>query len=383
MSNRTFSVLGLFDSSKELMDAIPVVKARVSGHLDAYTPYPIHGIEQALGLRRSPVGGMVFIMGLIGAISAMAFELWTEGVDYPVITAGKPLFSWEAFVPIMFEVTVLFACFTSGLGMLFLLNRLPFFRHPMLRSKSMPHVTRDKFALAVEAGPEGQVLDVERITAALREAGARAIEILDQPAALGPISPRFLLRTTVGIGVVCLVTGYLTYWSMKLFPVTIPMVHMLDQPRLDPQRQYSYFKDDFGMRMPVAGTVARGHMPYTIKTEDEASVLANPLPRTESVLNQGRQGFATYCSACHGILGNGVSTLTAAYGAKPANLVADNVREYPDGRIYHVIVMGKNAMPSYAAELTEDERWAVVHYVRVLQRAMNARDTDIPKETPR
>jgi mono/diheme cytochrome c family protein len=124
-------------------------------------------------------------------------------------------------------------------------------------------------------------------------------------------------------------------------------------------------------------------MPYTIQTEDEASVLANPLPRTESVLNQGRQGFTTYCSACHGILGNGVSTLTAAYGAKPANLVADNVREYPDGRIYHVIVMGKNAMLSYAAELTEDERWAVVHHVRVLQRAMNARDTDIPKEIPR
>ncbi len=381
MSNRTFSVLGLFDSSQELMDAIPVVKDRVSGRLDAYTPYPIHGIEQALALRKSPVGGMVFIMGLIGAISAMAFELWTEGIDYPVVTAGKPLFSWEAFVPIMFEVTILFACFTSGLGMLFLLNRLPFFRHPMLRSKSMPLITRDKFALAVEY--DGQVLDVDAITAALREAGAKTIEVLDQPAALGPISPRFLLRTTVGIGIVCLVTGYLTYWSMKLFPVAIPMVNMLDQPRLDPQRQDSYFKDDLGMRMPVAGTVARGHMPYSIKTEDEAVVLANPLPRTESVLKEGRQEFTTYCSPCHGILGNGVPTLTAAYGAKPANLVADKVREYPDGRLYHVIVMGKNAMPSYTAELTEDGRWAVVHYVRVLQRAMTARDTDIPKEIPR
>ena len=138
MDNRTFSVLGLFDSPQQLMDAIPVVKARVSGRLDAYTPYPIHGIEKALGLRKSPVGGMVFVMGLIGAISALGFELWTEGIDYAVITAGKPYFSWQAFVPIMFEVTVLFACFTAGLGMLFLLNRLPYFRHPMLRSRSMP-----------------------------------------------------------------------------------------------------------------------------------------------------------------------------------------------------------------------------------------------------
>ena len=90
MSKLAFSVLGLFDSSQQLMDAIPVVKARVSGRLEAYTPYPIHGIETALGLRKSPVGGMVFVMGLIGAVSAMAFELWTEGVDYPLVTGGKP-----------------------------------------------------------------------------------------------------------------------------------------------------------------------------------------------------------------------------------------------------------------------------------------------------
>src|SRR5512143_3279254 len=169
MSNPALSVLGLFDSSQQLMDAIPALKAKVSGRLEAYTPYPIHGIEKVLGLRKSPVGGMVFLMGLIGAISAMAFELWAEGIDYPLVTGGKPFFSWQAFVPIMFEVTVLFACFTSGLGMLFILNRLPSFRHPMLRSKSMPLITRDKFALAVEAGPEGQALDVERITTALRE----------------------------------------------------------------------------------------------------------------------------------------------------------------------------------------------------------------------
>ena len=103
----------------------------------------------------------------------------------------------------------------------------------------------------------------------------------------------------------------------------------------------------------------------------------NPLPRTSSVLNQGRQAFNNYCSVCHGILGNGTPTLTAAYGAKPANLVANKIIEYPDGKLYHVIMTGKNAMPSYAADLSEDERWSAVHYVRVLQRSMNARDDDI------
>jgi mono/diheme cytochrome c family protein len=379
MSKLAFSVLGLFESSQQLMDAIPVVKARVSGRLEAYTPYPIHGIETALGLRKSPVGGMVFVMGLIGAISAIAFELWSEGIDYPLVTSGKPFFTWQAFVPIMFEVTVLFACFTAGLGMLFLLNRLPFFRHPMLRSKSMPLITRDKFALAVEA--DGAVLDVDAISAALREAGAQTIEVLEPPAPLGLLSPNFLMRVALGIGLSCLVAGYLTYWGVKLFPVTIPVVHMLDQPRLDPQHEDSFFRDGFGMRMPVAGTVALAELPFTITKQEDAAILVNPLPRTESVLRNGRRDFNIYCSACHGLLGNGVPSLTAAYGAKPANLVADQFRQLPDGEIYYVIMKGKNAMPSYAADLDEDQRWSVVNYVRVLQRALNAKDSDIPKET--
>ena len=122
-------------------------------------------------------------------------------------------------------------------------------------------------------------------------------------------------------------------------------------------------------------------MPFTIAKQEDAAILVNPLPRTESVLKNGRRDFNIYCSACHGLLGNGVPTLTAAYGAKPANLVADQIRQRPDGEIYYVIMKGKNAMPSYAADLDEDQRWSVVNYVRVLQRALNAQDSDIPKET--
>ena len=371
-----FSVLGLFDSAQDLMKAIPEVKARVAGRLEAYTPYPIHGIDKALGIRKSPVGGMVLIMGVIGAISILGFELWTSGWDYPLVTAGKPYFSWEAFIPIMFEVTVLFATLTAGLGMLFLLNRLPFFRHPMLRSKSLPLITRDKCALAVESS--GAALDVEAVTAALRQSGAMAIEVVEWPAPAGLVSPRFLLAVLLTIAVSSLAAGYLTYWATKLFPVSVPMVHMLDQPRLDPQRPDRFFKDGFGMRLPVPETIMRGSIPYTIKRQESAGILMNPLPGTEDVFNKGRKAFNTYCSVCHGILGNGAPTLTAAYGAKPANLVSQQMINLPDGEVYHVIAAGRNAMPSYSADLDEDERWAAVHYVRALQRALNARDEDIP-----
>lgn len=130
------------------------------------------------------------------------------------------------------------------------------------------------------------------------------------------------------------------------------------------------------MRMPVPGTVMRGSLPYIIRNQDDAAVLENPLPRTEHILKQGRQAFTTYCAVCHGILGNGASPLKAAYGAKPFNLIAQNAIDLPDGKIYHVIMVGKNAMPSYVADLNEDERWAAIHYVRVLQRALNAKDND-------
>jgi mono/diheme cytochrome c family protein len=381
MHNRVFSVLGLFDSAQHLMDAVPFVKSKASGRLEAYTPYPVHGIEKVIQQRKSPLAGMVFIMGAIGAVSGLALELWTNGIDYPLTTAGKPFLSWEAFVPIMFEVAVLFACFTAGLGMLLLLNRLPFFRHPMLRTRSMPMITKNKFALAVEA--DGQLLDVNATVKVLLEAGAESTEVVAETEMPGLLSPKFFFRAFLSIAIVCIAAGYITYWGIKLFPVSVPMRHMLNQPRLDPQRQSSFFKDGFGMRMPVAGTVARSHLPYAIKDQNDAGAQANPLPRTEEVLKKGRQNFSIFCSVCHGILGDGKTSLTAAYGAKPANLDSQTFRDYEDGKIYHVIVAGKNSMPSYAAELTEDERWSVIHYVRALQRAYDAKDEDIPKESPR
>ena len=119
-------VLGLYDNPDSLIQAIRTLQAKKLGHLEAYTPYPIHGIDDALGLRRSPLGAMVMVMGILGALTAFGAQYWISAIDYPIVTGGKAPWSWEAFVPIMFEVTVLFATFTAGLGMLFFMNRLPF-----------------------------------------------------------------------------------------------------------------------------------------------------------------------------------------------------------------------------------------------------------------
>ena len=375
MSEKAFAVLGLYGSAQELMDAIPRVRAKNLGRLEAYTPFPVHGIDKALGLRRSPLGGMVMVMGVLGAVTALFFQWWMSAVDYPIEVGGKALNSWQAFVPIMFEVTVLFATFTAGLGMLLLLNKLPFFGHPVLGSKAMARITKDRFALAIEA--DGAALDAGLARRALEEAGAVDVEVVEAPER-GLISPRYWSRAALGIAVDCAASGYLMYWTVKLYPAVAPMVHMEDQPKLNPQEADPFFRDGHGMQLPVPGTVARGHMPYPFKDQQEAASLVNPLPRTATVLAAGKRLFDQHCAVCHGALGTGVPTLTAAYGAKPANLQAEAFRKYPDGMIYHVIVMGKNAMPSYAADLSEKERWEVVHYVRVLQRAQNAEKGDIP-----
>jgi mono/diheme cytochrome c family protein len=370
-----FAVLGLFDSADALLAAIPKVKASKLGRLEAYTPYPVHGLDEALELRRSPLGGMVLGMGILGALTALAFQYWISAIDYPIVTGGKAPWSWEAFVPIMFEVMVAFATFTAGLGMLFLLNKLPFFGHPVLGTKAMRGITRDRFALAIEADPG---LDAEAARTALLAAGAGEIEVLPAPPGGPFLTSDFVLRTLGGIFVACTVAGIGMYWAIKLVPQVIPVSHMLDQPRLNAQQGSAFFKDGRAMRMPVPGTVARGYLPVAAATQEAAAALVNPLPTTPEVLALGKRAFTNRCAVCHGPLANGQGSLGAAYGGKPANLQAPQFLAYPDGKLYWTIVNGKNAMPSQAADLSTDERWAVVHYVRALQRAQNAKDEDLP-----
>jgi len=374
----TEAVLGLFDTPGALLAAVERLRPG-PWELKAYTPYPVHGLDAALGLKPSPLGGMVMVMGILGALTALGGQYWVSAVDYPILTGGKPPWSWEAFVPILFEVTVLFATFTAGLGMLGLLNGLPFYGHPLLASRAMRSITRDRLALALRQ-PAG--LDVEAAWAALEAAGATDLETLAAPAAGPAFTSAFLLRALAGIVLVCTLAGVATYGAVKVMPILAPMVRMERQPRLDAQQPSNLFPDGSGMRLPVAGTVARGYLPTATGTEAEAAALVNPLPRVPSVFALGRRAFTERCAFCHGALADGHGSLTPAFGGKPANLQAEAFRAAPDGRLYWVIVNGKKAMPAQGADLSPEECWAVVHYVRALQRAQHALDSDLPAGTP-
>lgn len=117
---------------------------------DVYAPIPIHGIDGAMGLKPSKVSFFCGIGAATGFTIAISMQYWMSAVDYQTVTAGKPLFAWEQFTPIMFELSVLLASLSTIAGM-FLLNGLPRHHHPLLRSERFLAVSDDAFMIAIEA----------------------------------------------------------------------------------------------------------------------------------------------------------------------------------------------------------------------------------------
>lgn len=130
-------------------------------------------------------------------------------------------------------------------------------------------------------------------------------------------------------------------------------------------------------RPPVPGTIPRGYVPYRLTSHEEAgTALMNPLPMSRAILVRGQTIFNSYCLACHGPAGEGDGTVVPPF-PRPPSLQSDKIRGYPDGSIFHIISRGQNLMPSYASQISPDDRWAVIHYLRVLQRSKHPTPEDL------
>jgi mono/diheme cytochrome c family protein len=382
------AVVGLFESADALLKAAAEARLRnesaALGRLEAYTPYPVHGLERALALKPSPLGYMVLGGGLCGAAAAFLAQAWMNAVDYRVIVGGKPFFSWPAWVPVMFELMVLLGAFTAFFGMFGALNRLPYTGNPLLGSRSMRAITRDRFALALHALNPEALFDAEKAELFLRSLGTAAVEHVPVPA-VRPRDPNRVPLKEFGIiaaaAAAAVFGGWCMYWLVKLWPEIRPNIYLATQNKLLPQAAEPFFTDQKGMRTPPYGAIARGGMPYPFQSnlddEKAGQVLGNPLALTAEALSAGRIGYQRFCMVCHGSSGDGQKLLSAQYGASPANLQSARIRQYPDGRIFHVIRAGKGLMPGYQAQLTEDETWEIVHYLRALQRSQNASEADL------
>jgi hypothetical protein len=149
---RVYGFLAEFESASALYKAAEKLRDAGFRKWDCFSPYPIHGLDGAMGLKRSILPYLVFVGGTIGLATGFALTYGTQVIDYPTVVQGKPtnIFTIPAFFPIMFELTILFSGFTVLFGLLGLM-RLPRLNHPLFASKQFHRATDDAFFVAIEA----------------------------------------------------------------------------------------------------------------------------------------------------------------------------------------------------------------------------------------
>ncbi len=144
-----YGLMAEYDSPDTLLEACKAVRDAGYRRTDSFSPFPIHGMEEALGLPESKVGKIAILFSFTGAAIALLMQWWTGAKAYPLIVGGKPLFAFEPSIPITFELTVLLSAFSSVVLML-LLNGLPRFNHPVFGAKNFHRVGDDRFMLLIE-----------------------------------------------------------------------------------------------------------------------------------------------------------------------------------------------------------------------------------------
>lgn len=161
--------------------------------------------------------------------------------------------------------------------------------------------------------------------------------------------------------------------------------NMDDQPKYEAMEESRFFLDKSSMRMPVEGTIARGKLNENTayfygKNADGSFVKKMPVQMTLPLLKRGQKRFEIYCTPCHGRTGTGQGIVIKKGFLAPQSYHIDRLRKIEDGYLFDVISNGIRNMPSYGYQVPVDDRWAIVAYVRALQRSQNAKITDVPED---
>src|SRR5262245_7530920 len=146
----THGLIAEFDDPTSLVAATSSARAAGYRRMDAYSPFPIEELHDALGAGHTRLPLIVLIGGLVGCIGGYGLQYWASAIAYPLNVAGKPLHSWPAFIPVTFECTILGAALSAVLGML-ALNGLPMPYHPVFNVPRFALASRNRFFLCIEA----------------------------------------------------------------------------------------------------------------------------------------------------------------------------------------------------------------------------------------
>ncbi len=371
---RLYGLAAIFDTPEKVVAAARAVAGRGFTKYDSYSSYPIHGLDSAMRLKRTRIPFVTLVAGLSGAVLLVLFTWWTNSVDFPLAIGGKPYFAWPDYVPLMFEMTVLFGAVSTVIALLVVWLKLPRNSHPLHDTEFMKKVSKDKFGICIESDDPGfNETETRRF---LEDLGAESVDsVYDEPVDISlkqkVLDPKFI----AAIVVVAVVSSATTYLALNKMLLIRPWSSLNAQFKVNPESRSRFYSDGIGMRPPVTGTVARGHLPDPITVSDNLAAaekyLVNPVLPSPHVMEVGQRDFNTYCSPCHGYFADGNSRLQGQFPSPPS-LHTDSLRLAPDGLYYNVITNGfQGVMPSYARQIPRKERWAIVWYIRALQKAQN------------
>jgi hypothetical protein len=375
MSNgrKLFGLTALFTKPDDIINAASKVAAKGYTKWDVNTPYPVHGMDGAMKLKSSKLGYVTLGFGLSGTAFALLLMWFTLSVDYQLVIGGKPFFALPAFIPVTFELTVLLATVSTVVAMLAFFFGLPANYHALYDTEYMKKVSLDRFGIVIEASDPK--FDEVKVTELFKSLNPESVALVyEKETVRYPVFEPKFITFLVSVAIVVSLGTYVTLNKLMFLD---PFNWMMEQDKINPQSRTDLFDDERGMRTPVEGTIARGFIPYLYKGIDEpANYLSNPLIPSEKNLMLGKKKYLTYCSPCHGNYGDGDSRLRGQF-PNPPTIHSNRIRNFEDGRIYHVITNGKNVMPAYAAQVSREERWAIVNYIRVLQKAKNATSEEL------
>jgi mono/diheme cytochrome c family protein len=333
---------------------------------------------------------------MTGTALAFLMQWWMNAIDFPWVVAGKPYNSIPMQIPIAFEVTILLSVLTAFFGM-WGLNKLPQAWHPLFGNDRFLRTTDDGFFIAIEADdPKFDPQATERL---LREAGATAVESCSYVTSREhrrvprPLMAFILLSAVLALVPFAFIAKFRSEKSDKPHFHVIPDMDFQDYR--GPQAPSEVFPDGTTERPPIGGTVARGdlrdddHLHRGLTDGRWATSFPPELDLSQRAIERGRERYGVYCTPCHGQSGDGLGMIhkrALAVGAaatgwvQPSNLTEAGFVRQPHGQLFNTISHGIRTMPGYNAQISVEDRWNIVLYLRALQRSQNATTDDVPAD---
>jgi Protein of unknown function (DUF3341)/Cytochrome C oxidase, cbb3-type, subunit III len=400
-----YGYLAEYDTPGELVEAARKVKDAGYTEFDCYSPFPVHGIDPAMGIKRTILPLIIFGGGFSGALGGLALQWYCNAHAWTWNISGKPTWSIPVNIPIAYECGILIAVFCSFFGM-WALNKLPQVWHPLFRSDRFLRVTDDGFFLGIEANDKR--FDVDKTKALLESAGSIGIDAVHlDPDPAKKQMPKWILAFIVSSTAFALIPFAIAAKARNSHS-SEPHIHIFPdmdfQPKFKSDTENTLFNDGRSNRGEIVGTVPRGWLEedttyYLGLTAEQGGEWLTGFPASYpdvpnitpdlrgkpfvvdmKLLKRGQNRFNIYCTPCHGYDGRGqgmVPTRVKEGGGVwiARNLVDPNgpVVALPNGQLFNTITNGyPPTMLGYAGQIPVADRWAIVAYVRALERAQIA-----------